>query len=124
MERLAAAYDLGLCGEPGHTANNNNALSNKLFSFLLAGVPPLMSDTRAQTKFAIDAGIAYLIYPKENADALARLMDSLLNEPERLYAVRDKVWSLAQERYNWEQEEQTLLETVTAVIRNKSPSRC
>ena len=43
METLAAPYDIGLCGEIGHTPNRKIALTNKQFTYLLAGLPALMS---------------------------------------------------------------------------------
>jgi hypothetical protein len=45
MERLAAEHDLGLCGESDYTRARQRALTNKLFTFLLSGLPPLMSST-------------------------------------------------------------------------------
>ena len=40
MERLAAQYDVGLVAETGHSQNRAICLTNKVFSFLLAGLPP------------------------------------------------------------------------------------
>lgn len=100
LERAAACYDLGLCGEPGHTPNNNIALSNKLFGFILAGVPPLMSDTPAQVKFASEAGISGLVYSRVDASSLANLVDSLLLNRQMLNDLRKRIWSLGRERYN------------------------
>ncbi|MET0274569.1 MAG: hypothetical protein ABW360_16405, partial [Phenylobacterium sp.] len=37
MEELAAVYDIGLCGELGHTENRKIALTNKQFTYMLAG---------------------------------------------------------------------------------------
>lgn len=104
MEILAADHDLGLCGEPGHTRNNRFALANKLFSFLLAGLPPLMSATPAQQRLAGEAGLADLVYPIDDAPALAALIDRLLGAPDQLSALREQVWRLGQEQYNWERE--------------------
>ncbi len=112
MERLAAAYDLGLCGEPGHTPNNRLALSNKLFSYLLAGVPPLLSDTPAHRAFAAEAGLGGHLYPIDDHAALASRLDALLGDPDRLAGARAAAWRLAQERFNWEREAAALLRLV------------
>jgi glycosyltransferase involved in cell wall biosynthesis len=101
MERLAAVYDLGLIAETGHTPARRVCLTNKLFSFLLAGVPPLMSDTPAHVAFIAEAGIHDQLFPTGDAAALAQLIDNLLS-PEHLDAARRKAWQLARERYNWE----------------------
>jgi glycosyltransferase involved in cell wall biosynthesis len=117
MEGLAAMYDLGLCGEPGHTSNNAMALSNKLFSYLLAGIPPLMSDTPAHRAFATEAGLADLIFPVDNSAALANLIDGLLGSPLRLSKARAQAWQLARERYNWDREKTIVVDTVRAVTK-------
>jgi glycosyltransferase involved in cell wall biosynthesis len=112
MEELAAAYDLGLCAETGHTASRRLCLTNKLFSFLLAGVPPLLSDTPAQARFAAEAGLSDLVFRCDDPAALAALIDGLLGDPARLAAARARAWRLGQERYNWERECRHLVEAV------------
>jgi hypothetical protein len=112
MEELAGVYDAGLCSETGHTTGRQLCLTNKLFTFLLAGIPPLLSDTLAQCHFAADAGLSDLLYPRGKPAALAELIDRLLGDPHRLAAARAQVWRLGQERYNWERERPTLLSCV------------
>jgi FkbM family methyltransferase len=112
MELLAAAYDAGLCSEPAGTQNNAIALSNKLFTYLLAGILPLLSDTPAQSRFAAEAGLTDLVYERENPVALATLLDLHLGEPSRLAAGRVRSWRLGQDRYNWEREQGGLVAAV------------
>jgi glycosyltransferase involved in cell wall biosynthesis len=52
MERLAAAYDIGLVSETGHIENRRIALTNKLFSFVLAGIPVVASAIPAHRDLA------------------------------------------------------------------------
>ena len=52
MERLAAAYDIGLVSETGHVENRRIALTNKLFSFVLAGIPVVASAIPAHRDLA------------------------------------------------------------------------
>jgi hypothetical protein len=68
----------------------------------LAGIPLLMSDTPAHCRFAAEAGLTDLLYPCDDADALAGLLDRLFGDPSRLAALRAQAWRLGQERYNWE----------------------
>lgn len=112
MEGLASVYDLGLCGETSHTANNARALSNKLFTFLLAGVPPIMSNTPAQCAFAAETGLNDQIYPINDARALAGLFDRFLGDPTQLARARARAWKLARERYCWEVERSSLTEAI------------
>jgi len=110
MERLASAYDLGLVSETGHTLARKVCLTNKLFSYLLAGIPPLMSATPAHQSFALEAGLTDFVFPVDDSTALASLIDRLLGEPQRLARARALVRLLASERYNWERESVLLIE--------------
>jgi len=121
MERLAAAYDLGLCSEPAHTTNNAFALSNKLFSYMLAGVPAVLSDTIAQRAFAAGNENAMHVYPSGDSQALAAALDRLLADPKRLAAARAAAYRLGRESYNWERESQKLVELVRQSL--GAPSR-
>lgn len=122
METLAAGHALGLCTEPGGVPNNEFALSNKLFSFLLAGLPPLMSDTPAQVRFAEEAGLEDLLYPRGDPQALADLIDRYLLDLGALAALRQQVWALGQRRYNWETEAPKFLALVARAL-DRTPSR-
>jgi glycosyltransferase involved in cell wall biosynthesis len=106
MERLAAAYDVGLSSETAHTQARRLCLSNKLFSYLAAGVPPLLSMTPAQRAFASEAGLEDLTYPPGDASALAELMDGVLGSTERLATARERVFWLARSRFNWDCEKE------------------
>ena len=97
MERLASHYDLGLASETGESISRQVCLTNKLFSFLLAGVPPLMSATTAQMAFAKEAGLDDLIYPIDDDVALASIIDQLLLNPVHLAGARARMapWARA-----------------------------
>jgi glycosyltransferase involved in cell wall biosynthesis len=116
MEELAAAYDLGFAGETAHTVSRGLCLTNKLFTYLLAGIPPLLSDTPAQIRFAKEAGLTELLYTRDNPAALAALLDGLLGDPARLAAARAQAWQLGRERYNWEREQGRLIDMVRRAI--------
>jgi len=116
MELLASSYDIGLVLETGHSKSRQFCLTNKLFSFLLAGVPPIMSDTAAHRAFAIEAGLSELIFPIGDPTALSNIIDCLLLLPGRLETTKAKIWRLGRERYNWEGEQGKLLAAVRSVI--------
>jgi len=115
MARVASRFDVGLCSEPGHTTNSRIALTNKLFTYCLAGLPPLMSDVPAQTAFAELTGLQDLVFPRNDAIALAAIVDQSLNE-RRLEELRGRVWKFGQERWNWEHESAILLSAVCGAI--------
>lgn len=121
LERLAAKYDVGLCGEPGHTENNRRALSNKLFTYVLSGLPPVMSNTPAQAAFAASVGLVNQVYKIDNYIELAALLDNLLGNSERLAEARSKIWQLGTDRYNWEHDAKNLVTIVERSVRTNRP---
>lgn len=112
LERLAARHDLGLVGEVGLTRNRRIALTNKQFSYLLAGVPAVMSDVAAHRRFAKDAEGAVTLFEADNPRSLAAGLDFLLSDPARLALARRRAYELGQERFNWEIERTNLVACV------------
>ena len=112
MERLAATYDVGLVAENGYTRSRQVCLTNKLFSYLLAGIPPLLSATPAHRLFAANSSMTDLLYPIDDAEALAALCDRLFCNPKSLANARNAAWRLGQGRYNWEGERPALIGVV------------
>lgn len=120
MVGLASAFDVGLVGETGHSHNRRIALTNKQFTYLLAGLPSLMSDVPAHQAFAQTAGGAARLYETDDPDSLAQAMDDVLGDPLALAARRAEAHRLGQARFNWDTEQSILL---TEVQRALSPSR-
>jgi glycosyltransferase involved in cell wall biosynthesis len=123
MELLAAAYDVGLVGESGHTASRQVALTNKQFTYLLAGIPVVMSDISAHRAFASQVGAAARLYRVGDAECLAVTLDTLFGDSEALAAARAMAWKLGNERFNWETEQAALLDHVISVCRPRDERR-
>ncbi|MCU1625044.1 MAG: hypothetical protein JWL79_3889 [Frankiales bacterium] len=121
MEGLAACYDVGLVAETGMTPNHRIALSNKQFTYFLAGLPAVLSDTPGHRSFAALAPGAARVYRTEDPGALARALDAFLGDAEGLAAARAEAFRLGQERFNWDVEQAKLLECVDSALAN-SPS--
>jgi glycosyltransferase involved in cell wall biosynthesis len=117
MEELAAAYDVGFCGETGHTLNRRVALTNKQFTYLLAGVPVIMSSIPSHLNFAAEAGRAVELFEAENSSSLAQALDRVLGDPVRLAAMRARAWELGQTRFNWDTDSKRLVEIVRRTVR-------
>lgn len=119
MENLAAAYDVGLCGEIGHTPNRRIALTNKQFTYLLAGLPALMSKIPAHRAFAAEA---VELFEVDDALSLAQAIDRVLPDPNRLADMRDAAWKLGQTRYNSQADAMRLVELVQRVVKPSNPA--
>jgi hypothetical protein len=123
MEHLAAIYDVGLSAETGHTLNRQIALTNKLFSYLLAGMPIVASSVPSQVALARDLGVAMRIYPIDDVNGLADSLDALLGDADALAAARAAAFALGQARYNWDIEKAPLVERVAASLSSLNSGR-
>lgn len=111
MVTLAAAYDVGLSLETDVSENRRICLTNKIFTYLLAGVPAVMSDTPAQRALAPDLGEAAVLVPLSDPAGIATALDRLADAP-RLAEAKGTAWRLGRERYNWDVEKEFLLQAV------------
>lgn len=119
MVRLAARYDLGLSLETDVSENRRLCLTNKLFTYLLAGIPTLMSDTPGQRAIAPDLGAAATVVSLADPGRIAATLDDLACT---LGAARSEALRLGRERYNWEIEQHVLLQSVAAAFQDRGPA--
>jgi hypothetical protein len=112
MANLAAAYDLGLSLETGETESRRLCLGNKIFTYLLAGVPVMMSDTPAQSALAAELGDAAAVVSLADPLAMARVLDRLAGSPDALDKAKAAAAELGRQRYNWQVEKRALLSSV------------
>ncbi|HEU5079372.1 MAG TPA: glycosyltransferase [Opitutaceae bacterium] len=116
MVRLAAPYDLGLSLEQPWPPNRDLCLANKIFTYLLAGVPVVLTSTRAQQRLAEELGEAALPVDLQSVDDTAAKLDAFLQSPERRARARERAWKLAQSRFNWDVEKTKFLDSVAAAL--------
>ncbi len=119
MELLAAAYDVGLVAETGRTPNRRIALTNKLFTYALAGIPVLLSDIPAHRQILAEAGKAARLFAVDDPASLAEALDDWLDAPpEVLTSARSAAYRLGQEHWNWDVEQQLLLKQVEQALKS------
>ena len=116
LEFLGAEYDLGYVGELAETHNRQIALTNKVFSYLVSGVPSLASDILAHRQIAPELGEAITLFPVGDVAALAAAIDSFLLDPNRLANARAHAWHLGQTRFNWDVEQMSLTDIVEKAV--------
>lgn len=122
MARLAAAYDLGLSLETETSESRRLCLTNKIFTYLLAGIPVMMSDTPAQSALAGDLAQAAAVVSIASPEAMAATLDRLA-APAELAIAKSAAWRLGRERYNWDREKVALLETVASAFGRRAQER-
>lgn len=113
---LAASYDIGMASEVPHSENRDICLTNKLFTYLLAGNCILASDTKAQRQFMeSNPGVGFL-YRNDSPDELAARLDALYKDRTTLQQCRQLAQVLASDKYNWEREEEIFLNQIRSVL--------
>lgn len=106
---LAATYDIGLALERDKPLNRDLCLTNKIFTYALVGNAIIASSTRAQSLFMQEnEGIGHC-YPLYDSKSIAAIIRKYWEQPALLESQRYNAWRLAQEKYNWELEQEKVL---------------
>jgi len=116
MARLAAKHDVGLAIEPNYPPNRQVCLSNKFYTYLLAGIPIAYTGTRAQCALAAELGAAAMLIDPSEIESSATRLDEWLTDPARYSSSRAAAWSHGRSRFNWDFEKQTLIAAVEASL--------
>ncbi|HLZ87972.1 MAG TPA: glycosyltransferase [Puia sp.] len=114
---LSAGYDIGMAAEVPHSENRDRCLTNKLFTYLLAGNGILASSTSAQRRFMEEnPGIGY-VYDAADARDLAACLSRLYTDRALLEDCRRRSRALGADRYNWETEKLVFLEQIAPSLK-------
>ncbi|MDZ8055068.1 MAG: glycosyltransferase [Aulosira sp. ZfuVER01] len=116
MVRLAAYHDVGLSLELTQPLNRGICLTNKIFVYLLAGLPVLMSLTPAQKEFAQQVGEVAILVDINDSSVVATALDRLFSQPGNLEIARTQAGKLGQEIYNWDIEQKKFLNIVVETL--------
>jgi glycosyltransferase involved in cell wall biosynthesis len=116
MVRHAVSYTAGLGLEMRQPANRNLCLTNKAFTYLLAGTPVILSRTRAQEELATELGSASLLIDLEDSGASAQTLNGWLVNSDVQAKARQEAFRLGRERFNWDAEKSKFLEQVKRVL--------
>ena len=116
LPSIAAAYDIGLAGEIPNCRNKEICLSNKIFTYLLAGNCILTSDMQGQQEFMDQyPGIGFTYKHNDPVD-LAHKIEVLNNDRLLLKSCRQRARELAANELNWENEKKTWLPLVNTLL--------
>ena len=118
--KVASKYDIGLATEIPHTQNREICLTNKLFSYLLAGNCILASDTAAQKLFLEENTGIGLLYKNGEATDIARQIRKLYENPLMVNNCKRKSLELAGTTLNWEIESQKFLKLIENTLKHNA----
>jgi glycosyltransferase involved in cell wall biosynthesis len=113
---FASQFDIGLAVETGVPLNRDICLTNKIFTYIQAGLCVVASDTRAQVQlFSQCPGIGK-IYQKSNPQALAGTLSYFQQHRDELFNARSCSFDVAKHKLNWENESERFLRLVDQTL--------
>jgi len=115
---LASTFDIGLALEPAFCINNDLALSNKLFIYLIAGLQIIASNTKAQERFTAENPGISEIYDIGNANELANIIFYFLENKTYLNNGKKCAYQAAKNQFNWELEQNKFLSVIYQTLSN------
>lgn len=109
---LANDYDIGLALEEYIPYNRNICLTNKIFTYLTAGLAIIASETLAQKEFVSTYPKIGKTYPIGDVNALAKLISKFDEDRAFLHQTKLESSALAKEKMNWEIESNKFIELI------------
>ena len=119
MIRAAAEFDVGLALEQPLSLNRDVCLTNKIFSYLLAGNAIAATATAGQRPIVESIGKAGFPYAPGDIDALANGLRRWSQDRRQLQHARWEAWSWGADAFNWDIEKKKLLDIVAGVLRGR-----
>jgi glycosyltransferase involved in cell wall biosynthesis len=104
----SSSADIGMCNIVGSSASYRESLPNKLFEYVMAGIPVVASDFGSMGRIVDEEQVGETCDPTDPralADAVRRMVD----DPERYERYRSNTARMAA-KYNWQVEQQKLRE--------------
>lgn len=114
--KLASSCDIGLALEQNTPYNRDICLTNKIFSYLTAGIATIASETSAQKKFISDhptVGKSFII---GDINGFSKIINEYDLNRELLYSTRKNAVKLATEQYNWEKEQEKFIQIIEKTL--------
>jgi hypothetical protein len=117
MARLASHADIGLSIEERVPLNRDLCLTNKIFIYLMAGIPQLLSNTSAQTGIAPELGDSGILGDMSDVGGTVTKLDAFFCDRARMSSARGLARKLAFSRFSWETEKSVVLDSVRSIVR-------
>ncbi|HEY4197358.1 MAG TPA: hypothetical protein VGM63_17570 [Mucilaginibacter sp.] len=118
LAAFSSQFDLGLALEPGFSMNNDFALSNKIFTYLQAGLGVIASDTKAHSNLLNQYPAIGKLYQKGDHQALADILLEYHQHRGKLLETRKAAFDIANDQLNWENESNRFLDIVEQTLTN------
>ncbi len=113
-ERFSAQAAMGVVTYLPH-ANNMSCLPNKLFEYMVMGLPVIASDFPLYREVVGSSRCGLIVDPTK-PPAIAEAMEYLIEHPQEARRMGENGRRAVLERYNWEKESQKLLNIYETVL--------
>jgi glycosyltransferase involved in cell wall biosynthesis len=108
----AARYDIGLALENTVELNRLICVTNKIFTYMNAGLAIVASDTPGQRGIMAQVPDVGLVCRMNDAESLSEVVNHLISQPERLYKTKRAARMAAEKQFNWGKESLRLLTVI------------
>lgn len=98
------------------TEHTSTTVPNKLFDYMALGLPSVASNAPPLRRIIEETG-AGRVFEDGDPQSLARVLGELASDPVMWYDMRTRALAASKDRYNWERDQQRLLETVQELAR-------
>jgi glycosyltransferase involved in cell wall biosynthesis len=115
---FAARFDIGLAVETGEVLNRDICLTNKIFTYLQAGLAIIASDTSAQQCFLDQYPAIGRLYRKTDIAALSQALIYFNENRDALNKAGQSALMLTHTTLNWEYESEKFLAIVKGALLN------
>lgn len=109
-----AEHDIGIAFEDSKPENKDCTISNKIFHYLQAGIAVLATKTKGQSEVKKMAPNAVCIL-EPNPEQIAEVIETLLQQPEKLKAMKLASWEAGEAVFAYESEASKLKEFVDVI---------
>ncbi len=113
---FAAQFDIGLALETEVPFNRDICLTNKIFTYIQAGLAVIASNTTAQTELLERYPSIGKLYKRHNMQSFADALLYYLQNREELFETRNTALKIAHNELNWENESQKFLTLVKKTL--------
>jgi glycosyltransferase involved in cell wall biosynthesis len=116
LVRSLAEFDVGLALERPENGNTSRTVSNKVFSYLLAGLAVAATDTPGQREVMGQVPSAGFLYPAGEPGALAAELRRWQSDTQNMRATQQVAWDTARQRFCWDIEQRAFLHALGADV--------
>lgn len=114
--RFTTQFDIGLSLENKIPLNRDICLTNKLFSYIQAGLAVVASDTQAQKLFFERYPTVGKLYVKNDQKSLKEILTYYIENYDDLLTTKQANFILGQSELNWEKESEKFLKIIEQTL--------